>query len=98
MITVLGIEYRYADCNILHRYAACQVSMLSVVVIAYACTWTNLSWQDEPWAKFSTLEGAACHAMHLLHSIAIRPNLELKTQPKQILGYLPLDIAFHGLL
>jgi hypothetical protein len=36
---------------------------------------------------------AACHAMHLLHSIAIQPNLELKTWPKQLLGYLPLDIA-----
>jgi hypothetical protein len=31
--------------------------------------------------------------MHLLHSIAIRPNLELKTRPKQLLGSLPLDIA-----
>jgi hypothetical protein len=35
----------------------------------------------------------ACHAMHLLHSIAIRLNLELKTWPKQLLGSLPLDIA-----
>jgi hypothetical protein len=32
-------------------------------------------------------------AMHLLCSIAIQPNLELKTQPKQLLGYLPLIIA-----
>ncbi len=22
--------------------------------------WTNFSWQDEPWTKFSTLEGSAC--------------------------------------
>jgi len=29
--------------------------------------------------------------MHLLHSVAIRPNLELKTQPKQLLGYLQKD-------
>jgi hypothetical protein len=36
---------------------------------------------------------AACHAMHLLHSIAIRPNLELKTQPKQLIGSLQLDIV-----
>jgi hypothetical protein len=56
-------------------------------------TWTNFSWQDEPWAEFQTLEVAACHAMHLLHSIAIQPNLELKTWLKQLLGYLPLDIA-----
>jgi len=31
--------------------------------------------------------------MHLPHSIAIRPNLELKTQPKQLLGFLQFDIA-----
>jgi hypothetical protein len=56
------------------------------------------SWQDEPWAKFSTLEVAACHAMHFLHSIAIWPNLELKTRSKQLLGYLPLDIVLPGLI
>jgi hypothetical protein len=32
-------------------------------------------------------------SMHLLHSIAIRPNLELKTQPKKLLGSLQLVIA-----
>jgi hypothetical protein len=31
--------------------------------------------------------------MHLLRSIAISPYLELETQPKQLLGSLPLDIA-----
>jgi hypothetical protein len=36
---------------------------------------------------------AACYAMHLLHSIAIQPNLELNTQPKQFLGSLQLDIT-----
>ncbi len=30
--------------------------------------------------------------MHLLPSVAIQPNLELKTQPKQLLGSLPLVI------
>jgi hypothetical protein len=29
------------------------------------------------------------HTMHLLPGIAIQPNLELKTQPKQLLGSLP---------
>ncbi len=33
------------------------------------------------------------HTMHLLPSVAIQPNLELKTQPKQLLGSLPLVIA-----
>jgi hypothetical protein len=32
-------------------------------------------------------------AMHRLCSEIIWPNLELKTLPKQLLGYLPLDIA-----
>ncbi len=55
--------------------------------------WTNLSWKDKPWAEFSTLEVAVCHATHLLHCITIQSNLELKTHPKQQLGSLPLDIA-----
>jgi hypothetical protein len=33
------------------------------------------------------------HDMHLLCSVAMRPNLELKTQPKQLLGSLLLDIV-----
>ena len=33
------------------------------------------------------------HTMHLLHSVAIRPNLELKTRPKELLGSLLLVIA-----
>jgi hypothetical protein len=47
-------------------------------------SWTIFKWQDTPWAEFSTLEVAACHAMHLLHSIAAWSNLELKTRPKQL--------------
>jgi len=31
--------------------------------------------------------------MHLLPGVAMQPNLELKTQPKQLLGSLPLVIA-----
>ncbi len=36
------------------------------------------------------------YTMHLLPSVAIQPNLELKTRPKQLLGYLPLGIALPG--
>ncbi len=61
--------------------------------LAIVLAWTNFSWQDKPWAEFTTLEVDPCHAMHLVRSIAIWPNLELKTQPKQLLGSLPLDIA-----
>jgi hypothetical protein len=34
--------------------------------------------------------------MHLLHSVAIQPNLELKTRPEKLLGSLPLVIAIPG--
>jgi hypothetical protein len=33
------------------------------------------------------------YAMHVLYSITIRPNLLLKTRPKQLLATLLLDIA-----
>jgi hypothetical protein len=33
------------------------------------------------------------HTMHLLPSVAIQPNLGLKTWPKQLLGSLPLVIV-----
>jgi hypothetical protein len=36
------------------------------------------------------------HAMHLLSNMAIRPNLELKTRPKLLLGSLPFDTALPG--
>jgi len=35
--------------------------------------------------------------MHLLPSVAIQPNLEFKTRPKQLLGSLPLVIALTDL-
>ncbi len=38
------------------------------------------------------------HAMHLLSNVAIRPNLEMKTRPKQLLGYLPLNIALPDII
>ncbi len=34
--------------------------------------------------------------MHLLPGVAIQPNLELKTRPRQLLGSLPLVIALPG--
>jgi hypothetical protein len=38
------------------------------------------------------------HTMHLLPGVAIQPNLELKTQPKQLLGSLLLVIALPASL
>ncbi len=36
------------------------------------------------------------NTMHLLPSVSIQPNLELKTRPKQLLGSLPLVFALPG--
>ena len=33
------------------------------------------------------------HTMDLLPGVALKPNLELKTRPKQLLGSLQLDIS-----
>jgi hypothetical protein len=33
------------------------------------------------------------HVVHFLCYVVKLPNLKLKTQPKQLLGYLPLDIV-----
>ncbi len=38
------------------------------------------------------------HTMQLLPGVAIQPNLELKTQPKQLLVSLPLVIALPGMV
>jgi hypothetical protein len=35
--------------------------------------------------------------MHLLPGVAIQPNLELKTQPKLVLGSLPLAFALPAI-
>ncbi len=55
--------------------------------IVQAQSWINFNWKEKPWAEFSTVEVAACHARQLL------PNLELKTQPKQLFGPLPAGPA-----
>jgi len=36
--------------------------------------------------------------MRLLPSVAMQPNIELKTRPKQLLGSLPLVIALPSLM
>jgi hypothetical protein len=38
------------------------------------------------------------HTKHLLPSVAIQPNLELKIQPKQLLGSLQLVLALPGVI
>jgi hypothetical protein len=45
---------------------------------------------------FNSGSGCGILAKHLLSNAAIQPNLELKTQPKQLLGSLPLVTALPG--
>jgi hypothetical protein len=42
---------------------------------------------------FNSRSGCCILAKHLLNNAAIRPNLGLKTRPKQLLGSLPLVTA-----
>jgi len=44
--------------------------------------------------EFSTLDVSVCMPAYSFAYWAKRPNLKLKTRPIQLLGYLPLDIAF----
>jgi hypothetical protein len=57
------------------------------------------SQQDETWAEFSTLEEAMCvHATYLCCYQVKLLSLKLKTRPKQLICYLPLDITLHAIV
>jgi hypothetical protein len=66
-----------------------QVCVLILLTNLY-CTWTNLSYQDKTWVEFSTLEDAVCMLLPTKW-----PNLELKTQPNQLLGANGSSSASH---
>jgi hypothetical protein len=46
---------------------------------------------------FNFRSGCMHHTMYLQPIVAKQPNLDLKTQPKQLLGSLPLVIALPDL-
>jgi hypothetical protein len=54
--------------------------------------------QDKTLAEFAALEWVVCAPCTFPCNKAIQPTLELKTQPKQLLGSLPLDIAYPAKL
>jgi hypothetical protein len=69
--------------------------MLSVVTPARKANQRHgpiLADRTKPGLSFNSRSGCLC-ALDLLCRKAIRPNLKLKTWPKQLLGSLPLDIA-----
>ncbi len=49
--------------------------------------------RTSPGQGFQLKKWLHAYHMHLLPSVAIRPNLELKTRSEQLLGSLPLVIA-----
>jgi hypothetical protein len=52
----------------------------------------TLADRTKPGPSFNCRSGCLC-ALDLLFREAIRPNLKLKTRPKQLIDSLPLDIA-----
>ncbi len=53
----------------------------------------NLQLTGRALGRVLNFRGGCMHTMHFLPSVAIQPNLELKIQPKQLLGSLLLVIA-----
>ncbi len=94
---LLSKQHIYSKTKLKHKLITRVINLIKLGGLGgetcWSNSWTNFSLQDEPWAEFSTLEVAACVTMHLRSGVAKQPNLELKTQPKQLLGSLPLVIA-----
>jgi len=62
--------------------------LLNLFELWHHQSWTNFSQQDGTWAEFSSLDSAVfAQAMICTHFVK-RPNLKLKTRPKQLLGSL----------
>ncbi len=57
-------------------------------------TMDKLQLTGQNLGRVSNCRSGSVFAMQLSCFETKRPNLELKTQPKQLLGSLPLDIAF----
>ncbi len=66
-------------------------------LVAYRLSMDKLSLTGRALGRVFNLRSGCMHTMHLLPGVAIQPNLQLKTQPKQLLGSLPLVIVLPGL-
>jgi hypothetical protein len=53
---------------------------------------------EQNMSRVFNFRSGCLHALHFLHNVAIRSNLKLKTQPKQLLSYLPLNIAPRSII
>ncbi len=58
----------------------------------------NLQLTGRKLGRVFNFRNGRVHAVHFLCYGTKLPNLELKTQPKQLLGSLPLDIALPAVI
>jgi hypothetical protein len=93
----------YPSVQFLHSYVLPHV-YLSIHLSTCACWAVRLSssekigvlLQGQTWANLSWVFNSKCECPRLftqLHSLPKDPNLKMKTQPKQPLGYLPLAFS-----
>jgi hypothetical protein len=61
-------------------------------IFHFIMSYANLGNRMKPWLSYNFRNGRG-HAVHFLCYRVKLPNLKLKTRPKQLLGYLPLDIV-----
>ncbi len=69
----------------------------SVIAIITCLYMDKLQLTGQALGQVFNFRSGCMHTMHLLPSVAIQPNLELRTRPKQLLGSLLLVIVLPGL-
>ncbi len=70
---------------------------MSVVIALATLGMDKLKLTGRALGRVFNFRSGCMHTLHLLPNVAIRPNLELKTRPKQLLGSLPLVISLPAL-
>jgi hypothetical protein len=74
-----------------------------IVNLVYVYPWTNITditlqtLTGRALGRVFNFRSGCMYTMHLLPSVTIQPNLELKTRFEQLLGSLPLVIALPGI-
>ncbi len=77
--------------------AECSVSFVAILNVRFSYTMDKLLLTGRALGRVLNFLSGCMHTIkHLLPSVAKKPNLELKTRPKQLLGSLPLVIALPG--
>ncbi len=100
-ITALSWKCRMLILRIAHAYrTSCNITFLTSLLACLGvgeCQFTDKLWlTGRALGQVFNFRSGCMDTMHLLPSVAIQHNLELKTRPKQLLGSLPLVIALPG--